>query len=125
MAIRRLADLPVGSTALLPFRLTAKGAGGATLEVLEKVGDSWQPTGAFSIEVPSGAWTTDPRDQPVRVLAFAIAVGDVLDNDQTGERLVVQAVGLGPEQDRWSPSPAGRPLLTGEGWTKVGTFTGP
>jgi hypothetical protein len=128
-AIRRLIDLAVGSTALLPVRLTAKGASGATLEALTKVGDAWVVTGSFSIAAPggavTGAWTTDPRDQPVRVLAFNVAVGDVMDNDQTGERQVAQAVGLGPDADRWSPSRSGRPMLTGEGWTKVGTFTPP
>lgn len=123
--IKRLADVAVGSTILLPCRLTARSAAGATLDTLSKDGDLWSVTGAFTIAVPSGtvsgAWTTDPRDQPVRLVALAMAVGDVVRNDATGETLVVQAVNLGPDGALWSTSSAGRPTYESVGWAKVGT----
>jgi hypothetical protein len=115
-----LSGVPVGSTLLLPCRLTAKGAGGVTLETLAA---DRTTTGSIQVTVAgvvSGAFTTDPRDQPVRVVAFALAIGDVVRKDDTGETLVVQATGLGPSQDRWSPSAAGRPVYDGAGWMRVG-----
>jgi hypothetical protein len=128
-AIKRLADVGIGSTVLLPCRLTARSAAGATLETLNKDAEAWTVTGSFTIAVPSGtvagAWTTDPRDQLVRVVALAMAVGDVVRNDGTGETLVVQAVNLGPDGTLWSTSTAGRPTYESVGWAKVGTATIP
>jgi hypothetical protein len=115
-----LQAVPVGSTCLLPCRLTAKGAGGVTLDILAA---DRTTSGSIQVTVAgvvSGAFTTDPRDQPVRVLAFALAVGDVVRNAQTSEVMVVQAVDLGLERDHWSPSPTGRPSYVGDGWVKVG-----
>lgn len=111
-----LSQVRVGSTILLPCRLTAKGAGGVTLETLN---EARQPTGSLSITVAgavSGAFTTDPRDQPVKVVAFALNVGDTVRNITTGDVVVVQAVGLGPNGDKFSNSTAGRVTYATDDW---------
>jgi hypothetical protein len=119
-----LSQVRVGSTLLLPCRLTAKGAAGVTLQPLA---EDRTATGTISITpagVLSGAFTTDPRDQPVKVVAFALSVGDVVRNDR-GETYVVQAVNVGGDPNRWSTSTAGRPDFSTEGWEPVGTATLP
>jgi hypothetical protein len=123
--INTLADVAVGTTLLLPCRMTAKSADGATFDVLTRQpgSDDWQVSGAFSIAMPggavTGAWTTDPREQPVQVIAFALTVGDVVRKDETGEILVVAAVGLGPDRNLWSPSATGHRTFTGDGWVVI------
>jgi hypothetical protein len=120
-----LSAVRVGSTLLLPCKLTAKGAGGVTLEPLSDANTS---NGSLSITpagVVSGGWTSDPRDQPVKVVAFALSVGDVVRSRVDGQTVVVQAVNVGGDPNRWSPSTAGRPTLTTEDWEPVGTATLP
>ena len=120
-----LSAVRVGSTLLLPCRLTAKGAGGVTLETLN---ESFAATGSLSITLAgavSGAFTTDPRDQPVRVVAFALSVGDVVRDLATGVVAVVQAVNVGGDPNRWSPSTAGRPSYGTDGWEPLTTVTLP
>jgi hypothetical protein len=119
-----LSAVRVGSTLLLPCRLTAKGAGGVTLETLATSGAT---TGSISVTAAgavSGAFTTDPRDQPVKVVAFALSVGDVVRNSR-GETYVVQAVNVDGDPNRWSTSTAGRPSFTTDDWQPVGTATLP
>jgi hypothetical protein len=111
-----LSQVRVGSTLLLPCRLTAKGAAGVTLETLA---ENRTTTGSISITpagVLSGAFTTDPRDQPVKVVAFALSVGEPVRNRITGVVEVVQAVNVGGDPNRWSPSTAGRPERTTDDW---------
>jgi hypothetical protein len=111
-----LSAVRVGSTLLLPCKLTAKGAGGVTLETLA---ENRTTTGSISITpagVLSGAFTTDPRDQPVKVVAFALTVGDQVRNRQTGDVVVVQAVGLGPDGGLFSNSTSGRQTFSTEDW---------
>ncbi|HEV8653101.1 MAG TPA: hypothetical protein VG276_27845 [Actinomycetes bacterium] len=125
----KLSDLPVGSTLLLPCRLTARGTGGVTLDVLAPGGGGATVTGQVQIARPSGtvtgAWTSDPADQPVRVVAYALQVGNVVRNRETGEVLVVQAVGLGPTADRWSSATSGSPSYSADGWMVIGSATIP
>jgi hypothetical protein len=66
--------------------------------------------------VVSGGWTTDPRDQPVKVMAFAINVGDPVRNTKTGDVVVVQAVGLGPDGNLFSNSTSGRQTFSTDDW---------
>jgi hypothetical protein len=112
-----LSAVRVGSTLLLPCKLTAKGAGGVTLEIM---GIDRAVTGSFSVSMPSaviaGAFTTDPRDQPVKVVAFALTVGDMVRNSRTGDVVVVQAVGLGPDGGLFSNSTSGRQTFSTEDW---------
>ena len=113
----RLADLPTGSTLLLPCRLTAKSAAGVTLDMIAA---DRTATGTVQIAEPGGAvtgtYTADPREQPVHAVAITMAVGDQMQNQKTGEVVIVQAVGLPPNGSRWSNAPGGTPSFTGEGW---------
>jgi hypothetical protein len=111
-----LSAVRVGSTLLLPFRLTAKGAGGVTLEPLSGANTSNGSLAITPAGVVSGGWTSDPRDQPVKVVAFALTVGDMVRNRQTGDVVVVQAVGLGPDGGLFSNSTSGRQTYSTEDW---------
>lgn len=120
-----LSQVRVGSTLLLPCRLTAKGAAGVTLDTVD---EQFTTTGTISITlagVVSGAFASDPRDQPVRVVAFALSVGDIVRELTSGVVAVVMAVNVDGNPDRWSPSTAGRPSYTTAGWEPVGTATLP
>ena len=67
-----LGQVRVGSTLLLPCRMTAKSAAGVTLEPVDAAGTA---TGQLQIAATgevTGAWTADPKNQPVRVVAFAL-----------------------------------------------------
>jgi hypothetical protein len=115
-----LRDVPVGATLLLPCRLVAKTATTATMDT---IGEDRQATGQIQVAADrtvTGAWTADPRSQPVRVVAVAVQVGDVVRNISTGETLVVQAAGLGPDGSYWSPASAQLPSYVSEGWRVVG-----
>jgi hypothetical protein len=84
-----------------------------------EAGGPWTTTGSISITpagVVSGAYTTDPRDQPVKVVAFALTVGDQVRNTRTGDVVVVQAVGLGPDGSLFSNSTSGRQTFSTEDW---------
>ena len=116
-----LSQVRVGSTLLLPCKLTAKSAAGVTLQMVD---EQFAATGSMSITtagVVSGAYTTDPRDQPVRVVAFALNVGDVVRDVSTGATAVVMAVNVEGKPDRWSPATSGQPSFTTAGWETVGT----
>jgi hypothetical protein len=111
-----LSQVRVGSTLLLPCRLTAKSQAGVTLETLSGANTT---TGSISITpagAVSGAYTTDPRDQPVKVVAFAINVGDAVRNTRTGDVVIVQAIGLGPDGSLFSNSLSGRQTFSPEDW---------
>lgn len=111
-----LSAVRVGSTVLLPCKMTAKSAAGVTLQMLS---DANTATGSISITpagVVSGAYTTDPRDQPVKVVAFAMNVGDQVENRVTGATMTVRAVGLGPAGDKWSNSTSGRETFSTDDW---------
>lgn len=122
-----LSAVRVGSTLLLPCRMTAKTASGVTLEPVD---EAFTATGSFSISASagfavSGAWTADPRNQPVRVVAFALSVGDVVREISTGVVGVVMAVNVGGNPDRWSPSTSGQPSFTTAGWEAIASVTLP
>jgi hypothetical protein len=117
-----LSQVRVGSTVLLPCKMTAKGAGGVTLQMLD---EQYAATGTISITLAgavSGTYTTDPRDQPVRVVAFGLAVNDVVEHPREGLR-VVQMVNVDGDPNRWSPSTSGRPSYSTEDWEPRGVAT--
>jgi hypothetical protein len=120
-----LSAVRVGSTLLLPCKLTAKSAAGVTLQTVD---EQFAATGSIAITVAgavTGSFTADPRDQPVKVVAFALNVGDVVREIATGVTGVVMAVNVDGNPNRWSPSSAGRPSYTTDGWEPVGTATLP
>lgn len=120
-----LVDVRVGSTILLPCRLTAKSPAGVTLEAVD---EAFAATGAFSIAADltvSGAWTTNPRDQPVRVVAFALEVGNVVRELATGVTAVVMATNVGGNPNHWSPAASGRPTRSTDGWEVIGNVALP
>ncbi len=122
---KQLQDLALGDRALLPFQLTAKSAGGATLAPLTRnaADGTVTQTGSVQIAVPSGtvtgAWSTDPRQQPVFVQQLGLAVGDLLQG-LDGMVTVVRQVGLGPDQTWWSAYPDGHAPQPQDGFSVVG-----
>ena len=117
-----LAQVRAGSTLLLPCRLTAKSASGVTLEPVD---ESFTATGSLSISASAGfavtgAWTSDPREQPVKVVAFALTVGEVVQEISTGVVVVVMSINVDGRPDRWSPSLSGKPSYTTDGWQPTG-----
>jgi hypothetical protein len=121
-----LSQVRVGSTLLLPCKLTAKGAGGVTLQPLAD--DRVTATGSIAITLAgavSGNFTIDPRDQPVKVMAFALNVGDIVRELTSGVTAIVMATNVDGNPARWSPSTAGRPSYTTDGWEPIGTATLP
>jgi hypothetical protein len=120
-----LSQVRVGSTLLLPCRMTAKGPAGVTLEAVD---EAMVTTGTFSITlagVVSGQWVGDPRDQPVKVMAFGLSPGDVVREVATGVTAVVVATNVNGRPDRWSPAASGQPNFTTAGWEPIGTVTLP
>ena len=122
-----LAQVRVGSTLLLPCRLTAKSASGVTLEPVD---EAFAATGSFSISAAAGftvtgAWTADPREQPVKVVAFALSVGDVVREIETGVVGVVMAINVDGRPDRWSPINRRAPVFTTDGWEPISSITLP
>jgi hypothetical protein len=121
-----LTALPVGSTAKLKFRLDSDD--GTTI-VLDFLQDDGSIHGSASVTKATGAgtlqFTVALEDTLVEPVAIAYAVGDVLEEVATGRTLVVRAVGLGPNGDRWSNTSAGTDTYSGEGWQPAGTWTQP
>jgi hypothetical protein len=120
----QLKDVQVGSAILLPARLTAKSAAGVAYDTL---GEDWTVTGTQQVTtagVVTGTYTIDPRDQPVRVVAQAFAVGDVLWNPTLQRTGVVKEIGFSPaDGTRWASWDG--ESYSGEGWQKVGHVTIP
>jgi hypothetical protein len=119
-----ITDLPVGSTFKLKARIVSDDGTTMNVEFLQNDGtvhgdaDITKATGAMT-----GQLTVALEDTAVEAVAIAVAINDVLQNQTTGEVVVVQATGLGPNQDLFSTSTAGQPTYQAEGWTKVGTAT--
>ena len=61
----------------------------------------------------------------MKVVAFALSVGDVVREIETGVVGVVMAVNVDGRPDRWSPSTAGRPSFTTDGWEPIASVTLP
>jgi len=126
----KLSAMPVGTTALLPVRLAAKSGAGATFTVLDR-GDAGAITdnGTITVATPSkvvtGAWTGDPAEQRLQVVALALAVGDVVEGPD-GTTAVVRWVGTAPDgQTVWSPAVGTRPQYPAEGWQVIASVTLP
>jgi hypothetical protein len=60
----------------------------------------------------------------VRVVGVPVVVGDVLEEITTGRTAVVRFVDP-TNPIRWSPAESGTPLLSSQGWKKIGTFVIP
>lgn len=115
-----LVDLPVGSTFRLTGRLDTIGPGGASTTFLREDGES---VGTLTINA-DGSGTLDMTipltEAMVEPLAIAMEVGDVMQNLDTGETVIVMAAGLGPDGRQFSPSRNHRPSYDPERWVKVG-----
>jgi hypothetical protein len=122
---RRLAAVTLGSRALLPVEVTARSAAGITLAPLtrEAVGVPVTPTGEIVIDgttaAVTGAWTADPREQPVLVMQAGLRAGDLL-LGLDGQVTMARAVGLGPDATWWSPFVDGHAAQSQEGFEVVG-----
>jgi hypothetical protein len=73
--------------------------------------------------VMSGQLAAAPNEVPVTlVTGFApVAVGDVLQNDRTGETLVARWSQIGPDGSvTWASAAGHEVVYSGQGWTAVG-----
>lgn len=115
-----LTSLPVGSSFSIQARITAADATTVALEFLQPDG---AVHGTLDITVATGAIAgsldVELAETQVTPVAIALAIGDVVRNTDSGETMIVQATGLGPHGDKWSPSAAERPTYKGEGWSVI------
>jgi hypothetical protein len=122
---KQLQDLAIGDRAMLPFQLLTKSAAGATLAPLTRntADGTVAQTGSLQIATPAGtvtgAWTTDPRTQPVYVQQLGLAIGDLLQG-LDGAITVCRATGLGPDGTWWSPYPDGHADQSQDGFQVIG-----
>jgi hypothetical protein len=73
--------------------------------------------------VMSGQLAAAPGQVPVTVVTgFApVAVGDVLQNDRTGETLVARWSQIGPDGSvTWASAAGHQVIYTAQGWTAIG-----
>lgn len=128
MTARNIRQLPVGARWLLGFVVTAKDqVAGLTSDV-----HASGPTVDGSLLIApdgtiTGAITTPLSALDVAVLRGApVQPGDVLQNDRTGETLVVRSAWLDSEDRewRWTDSATGpMPVYPTDGWTRIGEVT--
>jgi hypothetical protein len=117
----QLASLGVGDIAALPVRVTAKTAAGMTLAPLARdptTGDLANQ-GTLTVDAAgavTGAWTSDPRAQPMLVSVRQLAPGDLL-LGADGMVVMVRAAGLGADGTWWSPYPDGHAPQPQEGFS--------
>jgi hypothetical protein len=125
----QLQSLAVGEVAAVPFQVTAKDATGITLAPVTR-----NPTtgglvqnGSVVVAVAgtvTGAWSTDPRVQPVLQQVRQLQAGDLL-LGADGQVTMARAVGLGPDQTLWSPYADGRSPQPQTGFQVCGHATPP
>lgn len=76
--------------------------------------------------VMSGQLAAAPGQVPVTVVTgFApVSVGDVMQNDRTGETLVARWSQIGPDGSvTWASAAGHQVVYTGQGWTVIGHVT--
>jgi hypothetical protein len=122
-----LGELPVGSDAYLPVRLTFRDDQELILAPLGDVAGSRTPQGELTVDVGTvgngsvggGGWTVDPLGQQVRSFDRPLQVGDLLQGAD-GQVTMALAVGLGPEFSWWSSYADGRNPQPADGFLVVG-----
>lgn len=108
-------DLPTGSTGTVAVRMQP----GGEMQILDATG---VVVGTLTL-AKDGTITgsTDPAALAVTPVAIAVAVGDVLMEQTTGDTRVVRWVG--DDGTSWASGQSTRPQFTTDGWVKVGTAT--
>ena len=123
-----LADLKAGDEFLFVGQVTA--ADQVTGLSLTLYGPSGVQAAAAVI-APTGVMTGQlaaaPNLVPVTIVTgFApVAVGDVMQNDRTGETMVARWSQIGPDGSvTWASAPGHQVIYTAQGWTAVGHVAG-
>jgi hypothetical protein len=125
----QLQTLNVGDVAGLPVKLTAKGAPGVTFApVTRDPSAGLTENGSFSVAaagaVSGPGWSTDPRLQPMILVARQLVPGDLL-KGKDGQVTMVLVAGLGPDGLLWSAYPDGSNPQPQDGFLPVGHATPP
>ncbi|HSZ38459.1 MAG TPA: hypothetical protein VK817_00730 [Trebonia sp.] len=122
-----LADLAVGNEFLFIGQVTALDpVAGLSLSLF---GPASAQAGSAVIS-PAGAMSGQlaaaPNQVPVTIVTgFApVSVGDVLQNNRSGETLVCRWSQIGPDGSvTWASAASHQVIYTGQGWTTVGHVT--
>ena len=118
-----LADLPVGSVFAFATRITARDAGGMTLDLLSQDDTVRATITADPAGVITGQLAVAPDQIPIEAVTQPLAVGAVVTRDGTGETMVVRAVWLGPRGFQWSNTLDRAAVYDTSGWTVAGSAT--
>lgn len=120
-----LGDILAGEAFVIIARVTGRGPAGITASLFTA---SATPAGQFTIAAADGTITgqitaVPPASTPVTKVTrwTVVAVGDILQRDQTGETMVARAVDVAADGTFvWYASTARRAGYTVEGWTRIG-----
>jgi hypothetical protein len=120
--VTTLADLGAGQAFMFVAQVTAIDSAGTHLSLFGPA----SAAGGTALMDPSGVLTgqltSAPADIPVTVVTqfAAVSIGDVLQNDTSGETVVARAVAVQVDGSyEWSPAASGGVVYLTAGWTII------